>query len=161
MGNGMFGNGFSSENKTANRNNETRKQLTSKIISGIASELNDKKAAEAAAQRRKYQGNGKFTKAGSDDRVNGSMHKLNDFKFNGQFPSEDELSYWYGYTVHGGRRLLAVVEELVKEGKYDEVAKIAERDYKHIFYEEDLGMVTNNSVYMEAYNKIASKGKLR
>lgn len=161
MGNGMIGNGFSSENKTANRNNETRKQLTSRIISKIASELNDKKAAEAANKRRLSQGNGKFTKAGSDDRVNGSVFKPDHIYKEKIITEDDERSYFYGYTTHGGKRLLAVVEELIKEGKYDEVAKIAERDYNNYLEEENLGMVASNPVYMEAYRKIASKGKTR
>lgn len=161
MRKGMDENGFFSENKSGKRSHDTRPNIFNKMMGSIDRELNSKKAAEAAAERKLSQGNGKFIKAGSDDRVNGSVY-MPEHIYEGKIVThDDEMSYFYGYTTHGGKRLLAVVEELIKEEKYDEIAQIAERDYSHGIEEHRLGMVANNSIYLDAYHKAASKGKTR
>lgn len=145
-----------SESSRGNRSTSTRTGVFNKISSLILRESLEKQAAEAAAQRRASQGNGKYIMNGSNDRVDGMEYNVWQYQ-----TEDDQTSYWYGYTTHGGRRLLGIVEELEKEGKYDEIALIAERDYRHGIIRERLGMVAKNSIYIEAYDKIASKGKSR
>ena len=146
-----------SEKSRGNRNHVSRTQIFNTISQSIIREATEKKAEERKLARYEIQGNGKYTHAGSDDRVNGT-----DFIYpEGAVTEEDKKSYYYGYITHGGRRLLAVVESLIKEGKFEEVALIAERDYNHGLEKGHLGMVESNSVYMEAFDEIASKGKLR
>ena len=154
MGKGMSENGFYSENRSGNRHHAARAKVSETTNGSIAKEINEKKRAEEAEIRRQLQGNGKYIMNGSNDRVNGMEFNIWQYQ-----TEDDQTSYWYGYTIHGGRRLLGVVEALEKEGKYDEIAQIAERDYNHGIPREKLGIVANNSVYMEAYDKIASKGK--
>ena len=120
-----------------------------------------KKSSEAADKRKlkqlRIKGNGKFVKNGSDDRVNGLGY--NGFNLE-KYPTElDRISYYYGYTTHGGVRLMDVVEQLIKQGRYEEIDLIAERDYNNGLKEEELGMVANIPEFLEAYRKIANKNK--
>ncbi len=144
------------ENSRGNRSTATRNSVFNKISNSIMRETTEKKAKEREMERYETQGNGKYIMTGSNDRVNGI-----DFRGHLYKNEDDSKSYYYGYIHHGGRRLFAIVEELVKEGKLEEVALIAERDYNHDLEKGHLGMVENNSVYMEAFDKIASKGKSR
>lgn len=146
-----------SENGGGKRSTPSRIQIFNTISQSIIREKTDKKSKEREQKRHETQGNGKYINHGSDDRVNGAEYRYPD----GVVTEDDKKSYYYGYTTHGGKRLLAVVEELIKEGKLDEVALIAERDYNHGLKKRHLGIVANNSAYIEAFDKIANKGKLR
>lgn len=129
------------------------------VINGnvVAAGIYARERDERKALRLEIQGNGKFIMNGSDDRVNGSGYNGTNLE---KYPTEDDRkSYHYGYTVHGGKRLMNVVEQLVRAGKYDEIILIAERDYNNGIKEEDLGMVANIPEYLEAYKKIANKNK--
>lgn len=149
-----------SERSRGNRSTATRAGVFSRISDAIVRESRKKeekeRKIEREMERQEIQGNGKYIMDGSNDRVNGIEYKGD------SYPTiDDQKSYHYGYIHHGGRRLFAIVEELVKEGKYEEVALIAERDYNHGLEKGHLGMVENNSIYLEAFDKIANKGKSR
>lgn len=157
MGSYINDRGYNSETKGARRSDFTRDQLLGNILYSIDSQLIEEKAKKRKLERLEIQGNGKFISAGSNDRVNGSDYKGNDIQL---YPTkEDRLSYHYGYTVHGGRRLMYVIEQLENQEKYEEIALIAERDYNNGLKEEELGMVANIPAYLEAYRKIANRNK--
>lgn len=149
------------EQSKSEKNKGRNPLITRREISKYNDRLGEIAIREAEAKKRQQnkileQGNGKHTIEGSDDRVNGKSYNGDKYT-----TVEDKRSYYYGYTVHGGRRLVAVVEELIKEGKYKEVELIAERDYNHGLERGHLGLVENNSIYIEAFDKLASKGKKR
>lgn len=141
------------------RSKVTRNEVFDKRFGSIISEESDKKAQEKAAERYIIQGNGKYTKNGSDDRVNGKSY---DGDNSDLYPSlDDKRSYHYGYVVHGGRRLYAVIEELQKENKFEEIIAIGYRDFEHGIEEEYLGMLKQNEYYMEGYNAAQKAEKTR
>ena len=155
MGKGMDNNGFRSESTLGNRNNQTRQEVGSKILGLISREQKEKKEAIEAENRRNTQGNGKYINNGSNDRVNGKIYDGDNTEL---YPTpDDERSYFYGYVVHGGRRLYAVVEALEKENKIEEIMAIGKRDFEHGIEEDRLGMLAQNEHYMEGYNAAKAK----
>lgn len=134
----------------------TRQGLSNNIMGNIDSELTRKESEQRQRDRLTTQGNGKYINTGSNDRVAGNSSKKDTYP-----TKEDRQSYYYGYTTHGGRRLLAVVEELLKQEKYEEISLIAQRDYNNGLKEEELGMVANIPEYLEAYRLASNKGKKR
>lgn len=159
MGSYINDRGYDSETRGGKITKVTRPVVLGRTLNSIACKISEKKSDERRLERLVSQGNGKFTMDGSNDRVNGSGYRGNDVA---SYPTkEDRQSYYYGYTVHGGRRLMHVVEVLIQQGNYDEIALIAERDYNNGLNEEDLGMVANIPVYLDAYRKIANRNKIK
>lgn len=149
--------GYNSENKGGKINKISRQEVLERSLKSIAAEITTEKAMQRKRDRLKTQGNGKFVKDGSDDRVNGSGYNANHLE---KYPTEDDKkSYHYGYTTHGGRRLMYVVEQLLKQERYEEITLIAERDYNNGLKEEELGMVAKIPEYLETYRQIANKNK--
>lgn len=137
--------------KSGERRTRTSREEMYKIISNsIVSEENEKKARAREAMRRQMQGNGKYINNGSNDRVNGKIYDGDNTEL---YPTpDDERSYFYGYVVHGGRRLYAVINALEKENKIEEIMAIGRRDFENGIEEERLGMLVQNEYYMEGYN---------
>lgn len=149
--------GYNSETKGVKTPNVTRSEVLARALNMIDAKISAEKANERRRSQFEKKGNGKFINDGSDDRVNGCGYNVNDLE---KYPTEaDRKSYNYGYTVHGGRRLMSIVEQLLKQKRYEEIDLIAERDYNNGLKEEDLGMVSNIPEYLEAYRKIANRNK--
>lgn len=149
--------GYNSETKGCKIAKVSRPEVLVRALNSISAAESEKKTAQRKKEQFEIRGNGKFVKVGSDERVNGSGYNVNDLD---KYPTvPDRKSYHYGYTVHGGRRLMNVVEQLLKQNKYEEIYLIAERDYNNGLKEEDLGMVANIPEYLEAYRKIANTNR--
>ena len=147
------------EGSRGNRNTDTRNEVFNKISASIIREATDKRAKARETLRRQSQGNGKYIMNGSNDRVNG---KIYDGDNKALYAShDDEMSYFYGYTHHGSRRLLAVVEALQKQNRIDEIIQIGYRDFNHGIEEDYLGMLKQNAYYIEGYNAAQKAEKTR
>ena len=148
-----------SEKSSGNKSSATRSEVFNKISDSIIREESEKKARAREALRHATQGNGKYVMNGSNDRING---KIYDGDNNNLYPElDDKRSYHYGYVVHGGRRLYAVIEVLQKENRIEEIIQIGYRDYEHGIAEEYLGMLKQNEYYMEGYNAAQKAQKTR
>ena len=138
------------EKGSGNRGSASRLQIFKNISQSIIREATDRKAKEREIERNQIQGNGKYTMNGSNDRVNGKIYDGDNSEL---YPTEDDKrSYHYGYVVHGGRRLYAVIDALQKENKIEEIKQIGYRDFEHGIDEENLGILAQNKYYMEGYN---------
>ena len=147
------------EKSGGNRNVTSRIQMFNTISNAILREENEKKARAREALRRQRQGNGKYIMNGSDDRVNGKIFDGDNINL---YPThDDQMSYFYGYTHHGSRRLYAVVEALQKQNRIDEIIQIGYRDFDHGIEEYYLGMLKQNEYYMEGYNAAQKAQKTR
>jgi len=141
------------------RSQVTRHQVFNNISDWIFCDKNEKDKQEREKLRQAQQGNGKYIINGSDDRVNGKVYDGGNVDL---YPTkDDERSYFYGYTIHGSRRLYAVVEALEKENKIEEIMAIGKRDFEHGIEEDRLGMLAQNEHYMEGYNAAQKAQKSR
>lgn len=144
------------ETKGATRTNKTRQSVYKEVAGRIE---RDSFREQEVLRRKKLldeKGNGKFIMNGSNDRVNGLLYNVNDDNL--YKTPDDKKSYHYGYTVHGLRRLEALVWTLEKEGKLEEAMNIGYKEGQLNVPEEMLGNLVNYSSYMEGYNS-AKKGK--
>jgi len=147
------------ENGKGNRSSATRTGVFNNISNSILGATSEEQARERAKARYAIQGTGKYTTNGSNDRVNGKSYDAGNEAL---YPTEeDQRSYHYGYVTHGSRRLYAIIENLQKENKIEEIIAIGYRDYEHGVAEEYLGMLAQNEYYMEGYNSAMKKEKSR
>lgn len=144
------------ETGRGNRGTATRRGVFNTVSNSIIREETDRKAQERKRARDIQQGNGKYVMNGSNDRVNGKGY--NDTLYPTE---EDKNSYYYGYVIHGGRRLLAVIDALKKENRIEEIMQIGYRDFEHAIPEDHLGLLKQNMYYMEGYNAAQKAKKAR
>lgn len=145
-----------SENSRGTKSTKTRLGIYKTIAGSIDREkVREEEKARHLKHLEKH-GNGKYTMDGSNDRYNGVPYRGLDEEL--YKTKDDRQSYHYGYTVHGARRLEALIWNLEKAEDYDAVVALGVRDYELGMPEDLLGNLVNCENYMIGYNS-AKKGK--
>lgn len=158
-----FGDNLRSENKMNGSNSGlNRKQVSKRIFEIFASELSDKKRAEAKAERDRVFGTD--TQSIAEKREEGIHDRINAIPYNNSKYDHgfDQKNYEEGFFTMGNRALLGRIEKLSDE----ELQKIGANDYTSGVVLETLSpKVKNNSSYTQGYLMASimseSKGKSR